>query len=319
MTSKKKVQNCTLRIAVCTGSIGLASPALAQVPQEPIGAVLRYEVALPGDAWGSSAAISSGQRVEWRAVLSYTGTSVIANALGSIFYQPVLSNVDNTGSDAAIDQLGTWRNNGISGQGNTSLAQGLLSLAEGADSSSLASYGRVRFGFTSRSTNAGNSGGLTAHRHTDGSNDAPAGSHMRIAGINNPNWYPSSIPNGSIALNNQILWGVVSDNPAETSTWFVAGTQDLVLFRQAFIASDDTAFRQVSIFSEAATLFRTGGSTGTDDTRYMRWNGDPVTMPLVRTGVEYVPATIQINFPAPAATSLAALAALFTCRRRRNA
>lgn len=306
---------CAIPTLVITASAGLASSAAAQVTQEPIGATLRYEVAVGGGAWGSSAAILPGQRVEWRAVVSYTGSNAGVNALGSIFYQPVLSGVDNDGAGTGVDQVGAWRNGGVSGQTSTTLQQGLLSVAEGANSSELPSYGRVRFGFTSRNT--ANSGGLVAHRHSGGSNQAPAGNYMRIAGSNNPEWYPSSIPNSSVALNNRILWGVISDNPAATSTWFAPGTQDLVIFRQAFIASDDTSERVVSIFSEAATLFRAGGSSGTDDTRYMRWVGDPVTIPTVLAGVEYVPATIHI-IPAPAATGFAAIAMLFTCVRRRN-
>ncbi len=312
MNSAKQARNTVL-----LATVGIATSAHAQVPQEPIGATLRYEVAVNGGAWGSNVAIFPGQRVEWRAVVSYTGVNAVAESLGSIFYQPVLGNVDNDGSGTNVDQLGAWRNGGVSGQSSTTLAQGLLTLAEGSNSSELASYGRVHFGFTSRSTNAGSSGALVGHRHSGGSNGSPAGSYIRVAGSNNINWYPSSIPNGSVALNNQILWGVISDNPAPNSTWFVSGTQDVVIFRQAFIASEDEGARVVSISSEAATLFRSGGSSGEDDTRFMRWSGDPVTIPVVRTGVEYIPATIHI-IPAPSVTGLVIVFALSARVRRRN-
>lgn len=296
---------------------GIAGAASAQT-QLPVGATLRYEVSVGGGAWSSNATINAGERVEWRAVVSYTGSNA-AVALGRIFYQPVLSNTDNSGPNT--DSLGAWRNNGVSGQGNTTLAQGLLTNAEGADANSLPSYGRVRFGFTSRSTTAGSSGALTGIRHnSDGG--SPAGSFIRIAGTNNGTWYPASQPNGSVALNNQILWGVVADNNTATSTWFSAGTQGVVIFRQAFIASTDAPVgtdRIVSLNSEAATLQRAGGSSGTDDTRFMTWAaaGEGGSTATIRSGVAYEGATITIAVPAPGAVALLGLGGLVAGRRRR--
>ncbi len=300
---------------------GLASIANAQVPQEPIGARLEYQVALPGGEWSSNVTIQPGDRVEWRVRVSYTGPSwVPADGVGRIYYQPVLSNVDNEGQGAQADQLGTWRNNGVSGQGNTTLQQGLLNLAEGGDSSELASYGRVRFGFTSRSTTAGSSGGLIGHRHSAGSNEAPEGNFLRIAGSNNTQWYPSTIPNGSVPLNNRILWGVVSDNPSDlTSTWYVPGLQNVVIFRQAFIASGDAVqgdSRVVTLSSEAATLQRAGGSSGIDDMRFMTWTWGATDPEPIRTGVEYIPATITI-VPTPA-TTVVVVSVLLSSQRRRK-
>ena len=308
----------TLLVAVAGSA--WSERAVAQPPMEPIGARLEYEVAVPGGAWGSSVTINPGERVEWRVKVTYTGPGGLPVAgLGQIYYQPVLSNVDNVGTGGEQDQLGVWRNNGISGQGNTTLQQGLLSIAEGADSSQLASYGRVHFGFTSRSTTAGSSGGLTGFRHSDASNGAPAGSFLRIAGANNPNWYPATLPNGSVSLNNQILWGVVSDNNAIDSTWFAGGIEHVVIFRQAFIASTEVpqAPRVISLFSEAATLRRAGGGAGTDDARSMRWAWGATDPQPIRTGVEYIPATITI-VPGPGVGVAGGLAALLIARRRRS-
>jgi len=302
---------------------GVASIASAQITQEPVGATLRYEVAVNGGAWSSSVNANPGDRVEWRAVLNITAPN--AAALGSIFYQPVIVNADITGAGASRDNLGAWRNNGISGQGNTTLAQGLLSVAEGSNSGALSSYGRVRFGFTSRSTAAGNSGGLTGFDHAatadsniNGLSASGGFGLIRIAGANNPNWYPESIPAGSIALNNQILWGVVSDNPAPTSTWFLGGTQDLVLFRQSLTLSDATDLRTISLTSEAATLFRAGGGAGTDDTRFMRSAaaGEGGSTATIRNGVEYVAGVINV-VPTPGAVALLGLGGLVAGRRRR--
>jgi hypothetical protein len=294
---------------------GIAGAASAQVTQSPIGATLRYEVSINGGAWGSSVDALPGDRVEWRAVVSLN-QGFSAAALGRVYYQPVISNADNDGGSQ--DQLGAWRNGGTSGQGNTTLAQGLLSAAEGANSGALASYGRVVYGFTSRSTTAGNSGALTGFRHSGGSAGAPAGSFIRIAGGNNTQWYPASIPNGTTALNNQILWGVVSDNNSATSTWFASGTQNLVIFRQALILSDATDARTLSINSEAATLQRAGGGSGTDDTRFMTWAlaGEGGSTATLRVGVEYVAGTINV-VPTPGAVALLGLGGLVAARRRR--
>lgn len=297
---------------------GIAASAFGQITMETIAATLRYEVALPGGAWSSSVTINPGDRVEWRAVVSYTGTQPVA-ALGRIYYQPILSNVDNTGSDSTIDQLGAWR---LINQGDPPPALGnLLSQEEGQSTAILPTYGRVTFGFTSRSTVPGNSGALTGIRHSAGSNGAPLGEHIRIAGSFNTNWYPASIPSGSVALNNQILWGSVSDNHTVTSTWFYPGTQNLTIFRQSFVASTDfptSPQRTVTLFSEAATLQRAGGSSGTDDLRFMTWalQGEGGSTATVRAGVEYIPATINI-IPAPSVLTLSTLSVFAASRRRR--
>jgi len=298
---------------------GIAGVASAQIQQEPVGAALRYEVAVNGGAWSSSVNANPGDRVEWRAVLNISAPG--AAALGSLFYQPVITNADNEG--ASMDMLGDFRNGGQSGQGNTTLAQGLLSVAEGNESGPLGSYGRVRFGFTSRS--AANSGGLVGHRHAgtadadiSGQSSSNGLGYIRVAGSNNTSWYPESIPNGTVALNNQILWGVVSDNPSPSSTWFLGGTTDLVLFRQALTLSDSTDARTLAITSEAATLFRSGGSAGTNDVRFMRSaaTGEGGATATIRNGVEYVAGFINV-VPTPGAVALLGLGGLVAGRRRR--
>lgn len=319
-----KVKLGTSVIAALLGACGMVGQARAQIVQEPIMATLTYQVALPGGAWGSSVEVGAGQRVEWRAVLSFTGTANAA-ALGRIYYQPVLSNVNNIGTVEQVDRLGEWRNGGSSGQGNTTLSTGLLSAAEGSTSNSLPSYGRVVYGFTSRSTTAGNSGALTGHRHTGGSDGAPAGSHIRIAGSNAAQWYvPGPILNPTVeVVNRSILWGVVSDNNTATSTWFAAGTQNVVIFRQAFIPSiEGPDVQYVTINSESATLQRAGGSSGSDDTRFMTWAlpGEGGATASVRAGVQYVGASIAVlrNFPSPGVLGLLAVSGVWALRRRRD-
>ena len=318
---RSKVLDATCLIIAC----GSASVAHAQSdPQAGIvpDTIFQYQVALPGGAWGSSVSVNPGDRVEWRVVLSYVGTRD-AVALGRVYYQPVFSNVDNDGADAQVDRLGDWRNGGISGQGNTTLQPGMLSAAEGQSSSVLPSYGRVVYGFTSRSTNSTSSGALTGFRHSAGSDGAPDGSFLRIAGSFNPLWYPESIPNGSIELNNRIFRGVVSDNNSPTSSWFAPGTQNIVLFRQSFIASSETSDleRIVRLYSEQASLQRAGGSAGTDDTRFMTWAmaGESGSNATLRTGpplMQYIAAEIRIA-PAPGAIAAIAMCGVVQLRRRR--
>lgn len=316
MRTTNRANQLVVLAGICFGQ-----QAIAQVSQEPIGAVLRYEVAVPNGTWTSYLNANPGDRVEWRAVLSFTGTQN-AVALGRIYYQPVISGADNSGSGSNIDRLGDWRSAGVSGQGTVPLAQGLLSAEEGNSSAPLASYGRVHYGFTSRSTTAGSSGALTGIRHSsDGG--SPAGSFIRVAGSNNVNWYPSSIPNGTVQLNNQILWGVVSDNNTAASTWYATGTQNLVLLRQALILSPERGLNNdmiLTISSEAATLQRAGGSSGTDDTRFMTWalQGEGGSTASIRVGVQYVPATINLFIPSPGTLGVIALCGVFAAKRRRG-
>jgi hypothetical protein len=127
MQRSLETRTATTILASLVVALAGAPETLAQPPMLPVGATLRYEVAVPGGGWGSSVAIQAGERVEWRVKVTYTGPDSLPVAgLGSITYQPILSNVDNLGTGGDQDQLGAWRNNGISGQGNTTLQQGLL-------------------------------------------------------------------------------------------------------------------------------------------------------------------------------------------------
>lgn len=279
--------------AVVIAIAGVAVSTSAQVVQEPIAARVDMQVALPGGAWGTSVSINPGDRVEWRVVISYTGTQAAA-ALGRMYYQPVLSNVDNAGSEQ--DQVGVFRQP----------PNAILSAAEGATTFPLPSYGRVVYGSNASLT-------FAAHRHSNGSNGAPPGEYIRIAQTAATQWYP---PNGTGNLSE----GVVSDNPSSSSTTFVPGTQNLTIFRQAFIASTDAQAqpRLVSLFIDPASMQRASGIGGTDDTRYMTWalQGEGGSTATVRAGVEYIPATIII-VPAPSALALTAFGALCAARRRR--
>lgn len=284
-------------IAALFGACGMIGQARAQVPQEPIGARVETQVALPGGGWGTSVSINPGDRVEWRVVISHTGIQSAA-ALGRIYYQPVLSNVDNTGGGNDQDQVGVFRQP----------PNAILSDAEGTTTFPLPSYGRVVYAMNQSLT-------FVAHRHSNSSDGAPLGDYLRIAQTSATQWYPLSGP-GNLSA------GVVSDNGAASSTIFNPGTQNLTIFRQAFIASTDAPGqpRTVSLFIDAASLMRAGGSSGSDDTRYMTWAaaGEGGSTASIRVGVEFIPATITI-VPAPgAASGLIALGTTTLIRRRRG-
>lgn len=315
-----------MKTLIATCGIGAAAlllvsgAAQAQPPMLPIGARMTFEVAHPGGPWSSSVAALPGDRIEWRIKVSYTGDNPNVDALGSIYYQPIISGIDNSGAGSSVDQLGIWRNGGSSGYGNTTLRLGMLDPADGNSSNSLASYGRVGYGFFARSSTPGSSGPLTGFRHSAGSGGAPTGDYLRIAGDRLPDWYPSemSSPPG-VALYNNILWGVVSDNQARNSSNFRLGTQDVVIFRHALVLSDNMDIRELILNAEAATLRREGAQTGVDDTRFMNWmltsDARPGSTGSERVGVDFEEATIII-VPSPYTVALVLVAPARRNRRR---
>jgi hypothetical protein len=265
---------CMVVAALVAGS-GMASGiALGQATTR-----LEYQVAVDGGPWGSLVAIQPGQRAEWRAVVTFTGTPSPV-ALGSIGYQPVLSNVDNTGAGDAVDSLGAFR--GPPGVGS------VLSEAEGDNSSPLASYGRVNY--------RGSTGGLDAYRHSNGSDGAPLGEYIRVASTGFPTWNSSG--------------NVVTLNSSAVSTNFIAGTQSMVIFRQAFIASTDIP---------ADFRFITLSSSANPGSELARWalQGEGGSTASLTTGIEFVSATIQV-VPSPAGLALAGVAGLGLLRRSRR-
>jgi len=142
-------------------------------------------------------------------VVTFTGTQSAA-ALGSLRYQPVFSNVHNLGSGTNQDQVGTFR----------APPNNILLPIEGETSNTLDTYGRVSYGSTASTT-------LLAHRHSAGANGAPAGDYVRIALASGIQWYP---PNGT---------GTLADSVNSLNSQNILGTQNLIIFRQAFTASID--------------------------------------------------------------------------------
>lgn len=295
--------------------------AAAHAQTLPLGTLMRFQV-WNGTQWSSSATVTPGSQVEYRISMSYSGTATNIVGFGSARYQPTFSSAINTGP--SIDAHAPFRNNGVSGD---SVPGSLLSAAEGASGAALASYGRVGYGSTGMGPASLNT--LTQFRHGGGApvNNAPPGSYIRLAGSD-----VASFPFPAIAIAvqasplaiNMIARGVASSQraPIESgvqNTSFVAGLQNVVIFRGALQLAAGNADRTMTITNAEGSLLR--GRHGidpigsADDTRYVMWwanNGNAIS-----TRAVILPASIQI-IPSPGATPLVVAALLAVARRRRG-
>lgn len=290
-------------------------------------AVVRFQV-WDGAAWTNSVNTVPGGRVEWRVVVSYTGTRTDLNGLGDMGYQPVIGNADN---DGVQDTIGAYLDGGLSGNaaGAGGTPAGLLGLtaaglAEANSGAQLTGYGRVRFGSTA--ANATSTSTLTSFRHTAGSNGAPAGSFIRLAGQWVSSWpiaidgALANLPDGSspaLRVSRGVIASQLSQNSA--GTFFAPGVSDLTIFRQAFIAGDALGQRTLSTFIESFRRAATGAGS-TDNRRYIAWQTGPndggAGATGHRTAFSIEGATINV-IPTPGAVALLGLGGLLAARRRR--
>lgn len=301
-------------------ALACCSAALAQAPYA-VESQLRFEV-WNGSAWSGSTIARPGERVEVRAVVSYTGSNPSVRGLGEILYQPTLSNADNEGPSQ--DSFGAWRNNGRTGFG---IPGSLLSTSEGASAAPLSTYGRVGFGGTGSTDDFQNV--HTTFRHTNGSNGAPQGSFLRAAGSFVQQW-PIAGDTSAWTVNDSNRFGrgisamqlseISPVNQSLNPNW-QGGTTDIVIFRQAVLLSDLGAARVLDLTSDQSFLYRVGRHTSNqgDNRRYMTWWTTP-SGPIAsyRVGVDIVGAQIIVspNIPAPGALALLGLGACATRRRR---
>ena len=289
---------------------------------EPLAGRLEAQVFNPAtNTWGNTLTVAPASRIEFRFIVSYTGTNTNVFALGGITYQPTFGNIDNTASDGGIDQTLPWRNNG--NQGST-IANSMLSASEGQSGNSLTSYGRVVYGDTASSTTSLNA--ITTHRHGGdfASNNAPTGSWLRLAGNSVITWpLPTLSQAEATAPNlNNINRGIFANQTGITNpvggnnTLHVSGTQNLIIFRGALQLSDLATARTIDLSSAAGTQQRIGAVNSPNDTRFMTWqiNNFGTT---TQVGVQTLPATIQV-IPAPTTTAVIAGLLLTAARRRRT-
>jgi hypothetical protein len=266
-----------------------------------------------GTGAGQRLVAAPGQRVEVRVIADYIGTRTDLFAMGEVLYQPTFSNADNVDGGNGVDNLGAWRNGG---NGGNAIAGSMLTAAEGDSGAPLADYGRVRFGGTATAVTGSNT--MTSFRHSGGSDGAPAGSWIRAAGSFVTFW-PQPLPGTTDATNiNRILRGISSQQQSQAlaPAFHVAGTSGVVIFRHAIILSNDPAGRILEFSSFTDAIRRVGGTTSTDNRRYMTWQTGAADSGSHRTGVAFQAAGIEI-VPTPASAVLLGLGGLIAARRRR--
>lgn len=303
------MKNVVLSIVAVAGAATAASAQWGG----PIETELCFQV-WDGAQWAQTTTVAPGSRVEWRAVVSYTGTRTDLFGWGSMQYQPYLTNADNSGVQ---DTHLAFRNGGTQG---SAIPGAMLTQAEGNNGGPLASYGRVTFGGT-----AANAAGLnivSQFRHGGGSPQAgaPAGSYIRLAGSSVTNWpvYPLNTAALATAANiNAIKRGIKADQTAQTNpitgivnTFYLTGTQNLVVFRGAFQLGDSLDTRTIT----ADISSQDRASSGTNDNRFATWHTNAFGSGY-NTGVSFKAATILI--PSPASLALLGLGGLVAARRRR--
>lgn len=310
----------SLRTLTLASALLVTAGASAQL-NEANAARLSVQV-WDGNSWSSSLGAFPGLTVQWRVVLSYTGSNTAVSALGSVLYQPIIVNADNVSNAGGVDNMGPWRNGGQ--QGNA-IAGSMLSVAEGADGRALPSYGRVTYGGTAMHAPSFNT--LTTFRHGGDASQAgaPTGEYLRVAGSSVTNWPLASVsgPDATVNALNAINRGVISNQQAALNpftnlpnTFHVAGTSNLVIFRGAYqISGSLEGPRAMTITIAPGSQARAGGLGSEDDTRYISWQTFLNDGGSWRTG--FTVESASFFFPSPSALATAGFAVLFLARRRR--
>lgn len=308
-------------VAALIALSGAAAVVTAQPDTNlPTETQVRFQV-WNGSSWSNQAAASPGDQVEFRIVVSYTGSNSSVMALGNARLQPVISNFDNDNGNGSVDGFAAFRNGGVSGN---FIAGSMLSQAEGQNGNALPSYGRV-FPFGSAAMNGANGNTLTAFRHGGGApaNGAPAGSWARLAGSTVATWPASGLTaaQANAASLNGIFRGLAVSqlSQANAGTAWQGGTQDIVVFRGAIRISSDIQGRLLQLGLAGGSMLRAGDASSADDNRYIAWQQSPTDIGSHRVfETTILPATIWIPIPAPSALALGAFGALAASRRRRK-
>ncbi|MFO0832654.1 MAG: PEP-CTERM sorting domain-containing protein [Phycisphaerales bacterium] len=285
---------------------GLAAAASAQTYQSGAASIV-FEV-WNGSSWTNSVDVAPGATVEWRTRVQYTGTSTL-NGLAEVWYQPTFGNADNSGAGASADQVSVGQ--GLA-SGNNSSPTNLVSPSDANSGAALSAYGRV-FPFALAATNASSSNITTVFRHSGGASGAPAGEWIRVAGSGATAWADAN------SAASALIRGIQSNQTSQGS----APTQhneglNVVIFRGAFTASDDTALRTVVLSTDGNFLRRV---STTDATRYIAWQTSSSDTGTGATGLRTTNNAIigaNINIvPTPASIALMGLGGLVAARRRR--
>ncbi len=294
------------------------APSHAQTPYPP-EANLRFEV-WDGAQWTNTVNAHPGDRIEWRAVISYTGTRTDVQGLAEALYQPIIPNADNEGP--VMDQLGPWRNGGNDGQ---NIAGSLLSVAQGNNGAPLTTYGRVGFGLPVASATGFNT--HTLFRHSGESNGAPPGDWLRISGTFGAQWPVSgNETTWTSDDSNRVLRGMAAAqysraiSGGEQNSHWRGGTQNLVILRQALFIGDASQERSLEITCDEASLRRAEMTQeSTDNRRYVSWYTQDIQTftDAYRTSLTVTPALAFVTVPAPGTAACVGVLTCFLSRRRR--
>ena len=331
--------------------------------------VMRMLVSNDGGAtWGSNVNVDPtiNNHVDVLVTVSYTGTSTSIAGIGSANFQPIVSNWDNTGAGATIDHLspigqggntlGTMINAQSSSSGVGSPNPYLTGTPGGAGGTAVpagpyqaGTYGRVLpFGRTFLDGANAIQGFLHVNPPTDQlGRTYAAGTYMRIAQGNIPDWFNATTNNsGGSGVNVAQLYAV-GRTTSDPNFW---GNQDFVydpgdpdngipatytptanghnerrqnvqVFRFGIDLSNETTARTLLVDAPLA-----GQQVSTGTTRYIGLyttsnasNPNPASQIAFGTGAtqsSVVSGTITI-IPTPASLALLGLGGLVVGRRRR--
>ncbi len=244
--------------------------------------------------WGSSIDAAPGDSIDIRLLISYSGAHT-PNGLGSVFYQPAISNWDSSG--AHTDTLLPFVNQGGAG----TIPLGDVPDAPGA-------YGRVApFGWRAPTD------GVGPNPYTGFINNVQSVNYLRIAQGGYTDWVgQGGNTEGGAGLNaGQPPEGYIDETPTYPHA-FDHDLTNLVVLKLGITLSQDTSVRTLVV--SAAEGF--AGLAPNIETE-VKWYSSPFDQfpGSLRGAATYQGATINI-VPSPA--PLAVLAAALCIRRRRS-
>lgn len=264
---------------------GIAAVASAQTD----GSTLKFEVRQAGGEWASSVDVLPGATVEFRALVTYTGSSA-AVGLSNAAFQPTVSNWN-----PATDTLLPFRNVG------TSPATGGVAADSGQ-------YGRIL-----PYAAAGISTVNALRGHT---NNVAGVTYLRIAQNNTTNWVGVGPTTGTAAANNFNGAGGIATGQKPgplvggTDPAFVQDTTDVEVIR--FGLTIGGADRTLVVDAPQAGIGLFNGI------RRFSWFSSTADFAgsSVYGGVEVITAAINV-VPTPGALALLGMGGLMAGRRRR--
>lgn len=279
-------QTLTLSLLACAG--------LASSAQAIVNSLMEFQVSAPlAENWGSSIDVLPGGSVDIRVRISYTGTESPIG-LGSVMWQPTVSNWDTVGTNR--DAMTPLVNGGVGGDGST---------PRGSVDDLPGQYGRILpFARTANPS----SSRLMGHVNTNGGI-----TYLRIAQAQITNWISgnSSTSGGAGVDSSQFTPAFRPTNAPP----FNPATQNIVVFKFNVTLSTDPLARTL-IADAPYELF--GNYDQATGERQVRWVGAPDDITgNIRGTASTVGATINVVVPAPPVALVPLLGALLAGRRRR--